>query len=137
MYLFCNLHTLKCKEKHPPVGWAPAAHQSGACVSSPRWTGGSSRTPERHATPVPVGRGNSGCMPDHTSKNDEVQSKKGQNYIPFLQSTYPEMQRKTSSRQSGTCAAGPRLAGGLWPLAREAHTPLVNQSSSGWLLVHD
>ena len=37
----------------------------------------------------------------HTSKNDKVQSKKGQNYIPFLQSTYPEMQRKTSSGGQG------------------------------------
>ena len=30
----------------------------------------------------------------HTSKNDKVQSKKCQNCIPFLESTYPEMQRK-------------------------------------------
>ena len=46
--------------------------------------------------------------------------KKGQNYIPFLQSTYPAMQRKTSSggqgapaaRQSSACVPGPRWAGG-------------------------
>ena len=38
--------------------------------------------------------------------------KKGQNYIPFLKSTYPEMQRKTSSRQSGARAPGQRWAGG-------------------------
>ena len=30
--------------------------------------------------------------------------KKGQNCIPFLESTYPEMQRKTSTCQSGLCA---------------------------------
>ena len=30
--------------------------------------------------------------------------KKGQNYIPFLQSTYPEMQRKTSSGGQGAPA---------------------------------
>ena len=31
----------------------------------------------------------------HTSQNDKAQSKKCQNCIPFLESTYPEMQRKT------------------------------------------
>ena len=30
----------------------------------------------------------------HTSKNDKVQSKRCQNCIPFLESTYHEMQRK-------------------------------------------
>ena len=30
----------------------------------------------------------------HISKNDKVQSKNCQNCIPFLESTYPEMQRK-------------------------------------------
>ena len=57
--------------------------------------------------------------------------KKGQNYIPFLQSTYPEMQRKTSSggqgapaaHQSGTCVPSPRWAGGLQPHARAARDP--------------
>ena len=34
----------------------------------------------------------------HTSKNDIVQSKKYQNCIPFLEYTYPEMQRKHISR---------------------------------------
>ena len=43
--------------------------------------------------------------------------KKGQNYIPFFQNTYPEMQRKTSSRQSGACAPGPRWVGWLRPRA--------------------
>ena len=36
----------------------------------------------------------------HTGKkfNDKVQSKKCQNCIPFLESTYPEMQRKHKPR---------------------------------------
>ena len=63
--------------------------------------------------------------------------KKGQNYIPFFQNTYPEMQRKTSSRQSGACAPGgqggsgraqhvrpqPPVGRGLQPHARAACVP--------------
>ena len=63
--------------------------------------------------------------------------KKGQNYIPLFQNTYPEMQRKTSSRQSGACTPGPRWAGGLRPCARVARAfpapsggaPAARQSS--------
>ena len=51
------------------------------------------------------------------AKMTKSSQKKGQNYIPFLQSTYPEMQRKTSYRQSGACAPGPRWVGWLRPRA--------------------
>ena len=88
--------------------------------------------------------------------------KKGQNYIPFLQSTYPAMQRKTSSggqgapaaRQSGTCVPGPLWAGGssctperratpahggqgeLRPRARPARATLAPSGQGGlWLRV--
>ena len=72
--------------------------------------------------------------------------KKSQNYIPFLQSIYPEMQRKTSSGGQGACVPGPGGRGGssrtperhatpahggqweLWPRGRPARTTL----SPGW-----
>ena len=50
--------------------------------------------------------------------------KKGQNYIPFLQSTYPEMQRKTSSGGQGAPPARQSGAGTPGPgsLVRNLHT---------------
>ena len=58
--------------------------------------------------------------------------KKGQNYIPFLQSTYPEMERKTSSGGQGGLRPRARVArlspapsgrGGLQPRTRAARDP--------------
>ena len=73
--------------------------------------------------------------------------KKGQNYIPFFESTHPEMQRKTSSCQGGLqlsaraaraspapCGRGAPAArqsgatggqGGLRPRIRAARVPLA------------
>ena len=50
---FCNLHTQKCKENILQWAGGSAARQSGA----PGGRGGSSRTPERLATPAHSGQG--------------------------------------------------------------------------------
>ena len=80
---------------------------------------------------------------------------KGLNYIPLLESTYPEMQRKTSlcqrgtrapgpwwaggakaTRQSGACVPGPRWLGGssYAPERRMGPQPLVGRLGSGRVL---
>ena len=59
IYLFCNLHTLKCKEKHPPVGRGGSGREPEQHVRPQPPVGGeaSSHAPERRATPAPGGQG--------------------------------------------------------------------------------
>ena len=57
--------------------------------------------------------------------------KKGLNYIPLLESTYPEMQRKTSLRQNRACPRPP-VGRGLEPHARAVHVSPAHGGQGGY-----
>ena len=58
IYLFCSLHTLKCKEKHPPVGRGLRPSARGARASPAPVGGGSEAARQSSTRPrPPVGGG--------------------------------------------------------------------------------
>ena len=78
----------RCIRQQPPVGkGALAARQSRAYIPCPRWAGDSSHVSERRSCPRhPVGRGSSSSAPQLRARPRPLDT--------FLESTYPEMQRK-------------------------------------------
>ena len=129
VYLFCNLHNLKCKEKHLQVGRGLRPHARAACASlapggrglqphasaardpDPRWAGGTPAACQTSVRATLAPGGQRGLRPRVRAAH--MNPTPG----PQLAGGAP------AARQSGACVPGPWWAGGLQPRARAARVP--------------